>query len=408
MSASNMSEGCLAGVRVLDLTQFESGPACTEVLAWLGADVVKIEPRKGGDPSRQLAKNREGDGWHFLQFNANKRSMTLDLKSEGGKALIRKMIARADVFVENFAPGAIERLGLGPEVVRGINPKIIYGQIKGYGTGSPYENYLSFDMTAQATGGMMAITGERGGPPVKPGANLGDSPPGMLLAISILGALYRCLRTGKGEQLEISMQDAMIHFTRAAFAAHSLYGKPPPRSGAQSIFGGNPPSGLYPTKGGGPDDFVYVYTSRTKPDHWNSLLKVLGREDLLTDARFLTKEDRTQNEEALDVIIAQWTCQFSKHAAMKILGDAGVPCGALLNTADILADQNFVERGIIQVMDHPTHGKCPIPAWPVTHSGKALELKSSPLLGEHSEQVLSEWLSLESAEIEELRKTGVV
>jgi formyl-CoA transferase len=204
------------------------------------------------------------------------------------------------------------------------------------------------------------------------------------------------------------MQDAMVHFIRAAFAAHSLYGGPPQRAGAQSLFGGNPPCGIYPTKGEGPDDYVYVYTSRTNPEHWNRLLKVLGREDLLNDPRFLTKEDRSRHEAELDSIISQWTRQYSKHDAWKILGDAGIPSGAVLNTADILADQNFVDRGIIQVMDHPTHGKCLIPAWPVTHSGKALELKSAPLHGEHSDEVLSEWLSMEAVEIDRLKRTGVV
>jgi crotonobetainyl-CoA:carnitine CoA-transferase CaiB-like acyl-CoA transferase len=191
MAINGALPGWLAGVRVLDLTQFEAGPSCTEALAWLGAEVVKLENPQGGEAGRFFSGGSSGQGqdsWYFLLFNANKKSITVNLKSERGLELCKEMAKRADVMVENFAPGAIERLGLGYDVVRAVNPSIVYAQVKGFGTGGPYENNLAFDMIAQATGGVMSITGERDGPPLKPGVTLGDTGTGMLLAISILAA----------------------------------------------------------------------------------------------------------------------------------------------------------------------------------------------------------------------------
>src|SRR6266567_1949066 len=212
----------LAGIRVLDFTQFEAGPACTEALAWLGAEVVKVENPNLGDPGRKSFRGAPGqDSWYFLLFNANKKSVTANLKSERGLALVKDLLRQADVCVENFAPGAIERLGLSYEEVKKLNPGIIYAQVKGFGTGSPHEKHLAFDMIAQATGGVMSITGERDGPPAKPGTTLGDTGTGMLLAVSILGALYRRKSTGQGERIEIAMQDAMLQYIRVALAAQA-------------------------------------------------------------------------------------------------------------------------------------------------------------------------------------------
>src|ERR1700750_1815607 len=222
----------LAGVRILDLTQFEAGPSCTEALAWLGAEVVKVENPQAGEAGRSLLGRQSGpsqspnqDSWYFLLFNANKKSITVNLKSERGLDLVKNMAKRADVMVENFAPGAIERLGLGYDAVHAVNPSIVYAQVKGFGKGSPYENNLAFDMIAQATGGVMSITGERGGRPAKPGCTLGDTGTGMLMAISVLGALYRRKGTGQGERLELAMQDAMLQYIRVALATNSVFNR---------------------------------------------------------------------------------------------------------------------------------------------------------------------------------------
>jgi len=307
MATSGALPGCLAGVRVLDLTQFEAGPSCTEALAWLGAEVVKVENPQGGEAGRSLLGRQSGpsesqnqDSWYFLLFNANKKSITVNLKSERGLDLVKNMAKRADVMVENFAPGAIERLGLGYDVVHAVNPSIVYAQVKGFGTGGPYENNLAFDMIAQATGGVMSITGEPDGPPLKPGATLGDTGTGMLLAISILAALYRRRDTGQGERIEIAMQDAMLQYIRVALSNQATYGVAAKRNGSKVISGFAVPSGIYPCKPGGPNDYLYVYTSRTNPAHWRRLLEVIGRKELIGDPRFDTGVARQEREPEID------------------------------------------------------------------------------------------------------------
>src|SRR5262245_40796487 len=209
---------CLEGIRVVDFTQFEAGPSCTEALAWLGAEVVKIENPRTGDPGRRLQPGHPDDPWYFHQFNANKKSVTLNLKSPRGLEIIRELLKKADVTVENMAPGTIERLGLGYDQVRNVNPGIIYCQVKGFGTGSPYEHSLAFDMIAQAAGGTISVTGDADRAPVKPGPSFGDTGTGMLMAISILGALYVRSKTGHGRRLQVAMQDAMLHYMRVPFS----------------------------------------------------------------------------------------------------------------------------------------------------------------------------------------------
>ena len=383
---------CLAGVRVLDLTQFEAGPSCTEALAWLGADVVKVENPKNGDPGRSLNPPPGADAHYFLQYNANKRSIALDLKSPAGLALLKNLAADADIFVENFAPGAIERLGLGPETLRALNPALIYAQVKGFGTGSPYERNLAFDMIAQACGGPMSITGEADGPPLKPGPTLGDTGTGMLLAVSILAALYRRTRTGQGEHLEVAMQDAMFQYIRGAFATLTRTGHPPRRAGAGSVLARNPPMGIYPCRGGGPNDYVYVYTSRANPEHWRRLLSVLSREDLADDPRYATPAARAEHETEVNDLVSAWTRLHDKHEAMRILGEAGIPAGAVLDPAELLNDPSFAARGIVQTIAHPTVGPYKMPAWPVRFSGRPPPVRPAPLLGEHNSSVLADWL----------------
>ena len=399
---------CLAGVRVLDLSQFEAGPSCTEALAWLGAEVVKVENPKGGDPGRQILTDDHRDSFYFLTFNANKKSMGVDLKSEAGKKVVLDLAQKADVFVENFAPGAIERLGLGYDVVSKLNPGIVYAQVKGFGEGSPYEKNLAFDMIAQATGGIMSISGYPDGPPVKPGPTLGDTGTGMLLAISILGALHEKNRTGKGQRLQVAMQDAMLHYIRLAFATQARRGGPLERVGDQSISGGNPPCGIYPCKGGGPNDYVYVYTSRANPEHWKRLLQVIGREDLIGDARFDTSQARNERPKEVDGLVSDWTRKHDKHEAMRILGAAGIPAGAVLDTKELADDRTFFDRGVLQVMDHPERKNYAIPAWPVRHEGAPPAVKPAPLLGEHGAQVLGSWLGMNEREIDGLVQQKVI
>jgi formyl-CoA transferase len=408
MQANGKPLACLSGVRVLDLSQFEAGPSCTEALAWLGAEVVKVENPRGGDPGRSIFGEPGGDSFYFLIFNANKKSLAVDLKSQAGKKLVLDLARKADVFVENFAPGAIERLGLGYDAISGINPGIVYAQVKGFGEGSPYQNNLAFDMIAQATGGVMSISGYPDGPPAKPGPTLGDTGTGMLLAISVLGALYEKKGTGKGQRVQIAMQDAMLHYIRLAFSVQARRGGPIKRSGDQSISGGNPPCGIYPCKGGGANDYVYVYTSRTNPEHWKRLAAVLGHEELISDPRFASPDARSAHEAEVNALVAGWTRQYDKHEAMRRLGAAGIPAGAVLDTKELAEEQTFWERGLLQVMNHPTVMGYGMPAWPVRHDGAPPAVEAAPLLGEHTAEVLAGWLGLGQAEIEGLVQDKVI
>jgi crotonobetainyl-CoA:carnitine CoA-transferase CaiB-like acyl-CoA transferase len=401
---------CLKGIRVVDFTQFEAGPSCTEALAWLGAEVVKIENLRTGDPGRRRQPGKpDHDPWYFHQFNANKKSVTLNLKSPRGLEVVRALLGRADITVENMAPGTIERLGLGYDEVKAINPGIIYCQVKGFGAGSPYEKSLAFDMIAQAAGGTISVTGEGNRAPVKPGPSLGDTGTGMLMAVSILGALYERSKSGRGRLLQVAMQDAMLHYMRVPFSRTQLSGQAVMRDGSsRSTPGGLTPSALYPCQPGGPNDYVYVFCSRANPEHWQRLLKVIGREELSGDERYDTQPARSQRSAEVDEIIAAWTRQRSKQEAMQQFGLAGVPAGAVFDTLELLNDASFAQRGIMQTIDHPTTGKVKMPTWPVRFDGAPAKLKPSPQLGQHVEEVLGSWLSMDAREIAALRQDGIV
>ena len=399
----------LQGVRVVDFTQFEAGPSCTEALAWMGAEVVKIENPKMGDPGRRLRPGApDDDPYYFQVFNANKKSITVDLKSPKGLELVKKMIGTADVMVENFAPGAIERLGLSYDVVKAINPRIIYAQVKGFGEGSPFEKNLAFDMIAQACGGTFSVTGDKNGPPTRPGISLGDTGTGMLMAITILGALYRRRETGEGHRLQVAMQDAVMHYMRINFATQGLTGRAAERGGSKVPGVSNAPMGLYPCAPGGPNDYLYIMTSRANPDHWDRLLKLIGREDLIGDTRYLTPANRVEREAEVDEIISVWTRKHAKLDAMKLVGEAGIPAGAVLDTDELNKDVTFEQRGIMQTMVHPVHRPFKIPAWPVRVDGKPARVTPSPVLGEHTEQVLSEWLGLNAQAVAALQSEGAI
>jgi crotonobetainyl-CoA:carnitine CoA-transferase CaiB-like acyl-CoA transferase len=410
MEQIGVAPNCLDGVRVLDLSQFEAGPSCTEALAWLGAEVVKVENPKGGEPGRILGTGPkpDADAYYFMIYNANKKSVTVNLKSERGLALVKEMAKQADVFVENFAPGAIERLGLGWDDLHALNPRLVYAQVKGFGRGSPYENNLAFDMIAQACGGTMAITGERDGRPCKPGPTLGDTGTGMLLAIGILGALFQRHSTGRGRRVQIAMQDAQLQYIRGAFVQHARSGQPAMRNGAKPMAGGSlAPYGIYPCKPGGPNDYVFIFTSHNNPQHWRRLLEVIGRPDLMDDPRYATVAARAAHEAEVDALLSEWTRRHDKHEAMRLVGAAGVPAGAVLDTGDLIAERSFAERGIIQTMRHPD-GELLMPTFPVRFDGAPAPVKPSPLLGEHSGQVFGDWLGMSAGEVATLREEGIV
>jgi formyl-CoA transferase len=338
-----------------------------------------------------------------MMYNANKRSVTVNLKSDRGLALVKEMVKKADVFAENFAPGAVERLGLGYDVVSEINPAIIYAQVKGFGDGSPYEKGLAFDPIAQAAGGAMSITGERDGRPIKPGPTIGDTGTGMLLAFSIVSALFDRTRSGKGRRLQVAMQDSVMHYSRGMFITHARTGAAAPRRRPSD----NPPGGIYPCKPGGPNDYVYLLTSRANPEHWPRLLKLIGREDLIGDARYDTPDARLQHEAEVDAIVSGWTQLRTKHEAMTQLSAMGVPAGAVLDSMELTKEPSFRERGILQTMQHGERAMT-MPTWPVRFDGVPTEVKPAPLLGEHTADVLGDWLGLDAKVVAALRRDGVV
>ena len=398
MDGNAVPPNCLAGIKVLDLTQFEAGTSCTEALAWMGAEVVKVEP-PGGEAGRRGVR----DPYYFMAYNANKKSITVNLKSERGLALVKDMAKQADVFAENFSPGAVERLGLGYDVVSALNPRIIYAQVKGFGTGSPYEKGLCFDPIAQACGGAMSITGERDGRPIKPGPTIGDTGTGMLLAFSIVSALYQRVQTGKGRRLQAAMQDSVMHYSRGGFITQARTGKAAPRRPPAN----NPPGGIYPCKPGGPNDYVYLLTSRANPEHWPRLLKLIGREDLIGDERYATPDARLQREAEVDAIVTGWTKERTKQEAMAQLSAVGVPAGAVLDTQELIDEPSFYERGILQQMTHGER-KMMMPTWPVRFDGVPTKVEPAPLLGEHTEAVLRELLGADDALLAELAEAGAL
>jgi formyl-CoA transferase len=402
-----VSEAALAGVRVIDLTQFEAGTSCTETLAWLGADVIKVEPPDRGDQGRALTSDRQGvDSYYFLLLNANKRSVTCNLKDERGKALLRELIKRGDVFVENFAPGAIERLGFDYEHVARINPGMIYAQIKGFAADGPNAGFLSFDMIAQAAGGAFSITGEPDGPPLKPGPNVGDTGTGLHAAIGILAALYQRRRTGVGQRIEVAMQEAVINYSRVA------YNQPPGRGAAprrgDGAARGSGTSGLFRCRGDGPNDYCYIHATRGDNQHWQRLIEAMGCPELAGDPRFATSRDRAQHGPELRALIERWTGLKDKVEVMQVLGRAGVPVGAVYDTAELLADPFLRERGMFATVQHPQRGEFTMPGWPVKMSRSHVPVCAAPLLGQDNDSVYSELAERSPRELDDLRTAHVI
>ena len=394
----------LKGIRVIDMTHNQAGPACAQILGFLGADVIKLEEPKGGDVARTNMRDKpDSDSLFFLILNANKQSLTLNLKTEEGKALFRKVIEQSDVLLENFGPGALDRLGLGYDVLSKLNPRLIYATIKGFGTYGPYSGFKSFEPIAQAMGGAMGVTGHPGGPPTYTWAAIGDSGTGMHMAIGILAALQQRHQSGKGQHVEVSMQDSVVNLIRVALRDHQRYGHPPERAGNQ--LGRTVPGTTYPCAPGGPNDYVYIFA---QPQMWKPFLSVMGRPELADDPRYETPEARWENRDSMNAIVAEWTRQRTKHEVMKLMGDAGVPCGACLDTGEVLADPHLHAREMIVDVDYPTRGTYQTVGSPIKLSDSPVTVQRPPLLGEHTEALLGTLCGLGADEVKKLKAGGVV
>ena len=398
----------LKGIKVLDLTQFEAGPSCTEALAWLGADVVKVEEPHRGEPGRWGSSDRpDADSHYFIYYNLNKRSVTCNLKSEEGKALLRRMIAKADVLIENMAPGTFARLGFDYPRLSALNPRLIFAQVKGFAPESEHANYLSFDMIAQAMGGTMSVNGYPDQPPVRPGPTIGDTGTGMLCAMGIVAALYQRMTTGRGQHIQIAMRDAMLNYCRTPMSRQAaLRDQQLPRGG--NTVPGTAPGGLYKCAPGGLDDWCYVFASRANEDHWRRLVKAIGREDLLNDPRMADGTVRAQNRELVDAAITEFTSKRTKREVTRIIAGAGVPCGAVLTTLELMHDEDLHKRGMMQTIEHPLRGQVTVPGWPLRMSDSKVPLKCAPILGADCEAIYGEWLGCTPAEVKEMRQAKVI
>jgi formyl-CoA transferase len=399
----------LDGIRVIDLTQFEAGTSCTEALAWLGADVVKVEPPLGGEQGRGASAERPGqDSYYFLLLNANKRSVTLNLRTERGREMLSSLIEQGDVFIENFGPGTIERLGFGHEAVMAINPRIVYATVKGFGADGPFGSFLAFDYTAQAAGGSISLTGYPDEPPVKPGPTIGDTGSGLHMAIGILAALYQRTSTGRGQRVEVAMQEAVINYCRISYARQGVTGRAAERFGNQSQLGMTAPCDTYPCLGEGPNDYCFIYTSRAGNRHWERLLQVIGRPELIGEPRFATPVSRTDHAQEIAELISGWTRRYPKREVMERLGAAGVPVAAVFDTLELSEDRYLRSRGVFVTVQHPHRGEFTMPGWPVHMGDSKVEVTAAPLLGAHNAEVYGSLLGLSSADLARLSSEGVI
>ena len=393
----------LEGIRIIDMTHNQAGPACTQILAWLGADVIKLEEPGKGDVARTNMRDQDSDSLFFLILNANKQSLTLNLKTEEGKELFKKVIEKADVLVENFSPGALDRLGLGYKVLSKINKRLIYATIKGFGTYGPYSEFKSFEPIAQAMGGAMCATGFPENPPTYVWPAIGDSGTGMHMAIGILAALQQRNSSGKGQEVEVSMQDSVANIMRISLRDHQRLGGVQERTGNQ--LGKNVPGSTYPCAPGGRNDYIYIFAQQQM---WKAFANAIGRPDIIEDPRYATPESRWDNRETLNAIIEGWTRQKTKYEAMRILGDAGVPSGACQDTGEILEDPHLKEREMIIDIDYPPRGKYKTVGCPIKLSDSPAEIKRPPTLGEHTEDLLGKLCGVTPEDFTKLREKGAI
>jgi formyl-CoA transferase len=316
------------------------------------------------------------------------------------------MIEKADVLIENMAPGTFARLGFDFPRLREINPRLIFAQVKGFAPESPQANYLSFDMIAQAMGGTMGVNGHPDGPPIRPGATIGDTGTGMLCAMGILAALYQRMATGRGQHIQIAMRDAMLNYCRTPMSRQAARDDVLPRGGNGVV--GTAPGGLYRCAPGGLDDWCYIFCSRGNEDHWRRLVKAIGREDLLSDPHMVDGPTRAKHQAAVDAAITEWTSKRPKREVTEIIAGAGVPCGAVLNTLELLHDPDLHARGMMQKVEHPVRGPVTVPGWPLRMSDTRVALKSAPIHGADSEAIYGEWLGCSPAEVEDMRQRKVI
>jgi len=411
----------LDGVRILDFTHVQSGPTCTQLLAWFGADVIKVERAGEGDVTRtQLRDIPDVDSLYFTMLNHNKRSITIDAKSPKGKQVLEALVKKCDVLVENFAPGALDRMGFTWERIQALNPRMIVASIKGFGPG-PYEDCKVYENVAQCAGGSASTTGFDDGPPLVTGAQIGDSGTGLHLALGIVAALYQRNTTGRGQRVLAAMQDGVLNLCRVKLRdqqrlartgvmeeypqyPNGTFGDAVPRAGNAS--GGGQPGWILKCKGWETDPNAYIYFITQAPV-WKDICKVIGREEWLTDPRYSTPKGRLPHLMEIFDEIEKWTKTKTKFEAMDLLNAYDIPCGPILSMKEIAEEPSLRNTGTVVEVDHPKRGKYLTVGNPIKLSDSPTEVKRSPLLGEHTDEILAE-LGYTREQIEALRSEKVI
>ena len=411
----------LEGVRILDFTHVQSGPTCTQLLAWFGADVIKVERAGEGDATRGQLRDIAGvDSLYFTMLNHNKRSMTLDTKRPDGKKVLETLIRQCDVLVENFAPGALDRMGFSWERIQELNPRMIVASVKGFGPG-PYEHCKVYENVAQCTGGAAATTGFDDGPPMVSGAQIGDSGSGLHLALGIVTALYQRNTTGRGQRVLTAMQDAVLNLCRVKLRdqqrlerngvmeeypqfAEGRFGESVPRAGNAS--GGGQPGWILKCKGWESDPNAYIYFI-AQAQIWPSVCKLIGREEWILDPDYATPKARLPRLMAIFAAVEEWSTTLTKFEAMDILNKYDIPCGPILSMKEIAEDPSLRATGTIVEVDHPERGSYLTVGNPIKLSDSPTEVRRSPLLGEHTDELLSE-LGYSPEQIAMLREERVI
>jgi formyl-CoA transferase len=412
----------LEGVRVLDMTHVQSGPTCTQLLAWFGADVIKIERPGVGDATRsQLRDVPDVDSLYFTMLNHNKRSVTLDTRTETGKKIFTRLIEECDVMVENFAPGAIDRMGFPWEKIQEINPRMIYASVKGFGPG-PYEDCKVYENVAQCTGGAASTTGFLDGPPTVTGAQIGDSGTGVHLALGIVTALYQREQTGKGQRVECAMQDAVLNLCRvkmrdqqrlahgplteySQFGQGIEFGDATPRAGNDS--GGGQPGWIVKCKGWETDPNAYVYFI-TQAAVWGSVCDLIGKPEWKEDPGYATPAARLDKIPQIFDVIEDWTKTLDKFEVMNLCNPLNIPCGPVLSMKELAEEPSLRATGTVVEVDHPTRGKYLTVGNPVKLSDSPSQVERSPLLGEHTDEVLRTVVGFGDEEVAAAREKGAI
>jgi crotonobetainyl-CoA:carnitine CoA-transferase CaiB-like acyl-CoA transferase len=394
--------GPLDGIRVLDVSRYIAGPYCAMLLGDMGADVIKVEPPGRGENSRAFGPFVEGESLYTMVFNRNKRSLTLDLRSERGKEVFKELLGKADVLVENFVPGTLEKMGFGWDTLRGINPRLIVTRISGFGQTGPLSRKPCFDVIAQAMSGLMDITGEAGGRPTMAGTYVVDYSTGLYATIGTLGALQARHRTGTGQVVDVALLDSALSMLMTAIPEQMLLGRTMTRRGNRDRYGA--PANTFPTSDG-----AWVHLATAGEPMFRALMQTMGRPGLADDPRFRDNDARMANVEALEALIAAWTATLSAAQLLDALQVIGVPSAKVARVSDLVENPQLAHRGQILAMEHPKAGTVPMQGFSVQFGESPMRLeRAPPTLGQHTEEVLAEWLALETERIAELRENGVV